>query len=173
MPDDGRDGADALIEAGLAVCRGERLALTPQGREAADARGRLRAGSDDEAAARLAYDTFLPLNATLLQLATDWQVRPGNVPNDHADRGYDWEVITRLEALDDQVGPVVRRLGRAVPRFGRYRERLRAARVRVTEGDDEWFASPKCDSYHAVWMRLHEDLLLALGIERKHEELTR
>ncbi len=173
MPDVAdREMAEALVVEGLAVRRCERLALTPQGREAADARARLRAGSDEEAAVRIAYETFLPLNAALLQLTTDWQVRPGNVPNDHADRTYDWTVIGRLETLDEQVGPVARRLGGAVPRFGGYRERLRAARVRVTEGEHEWFASPKCDSYHTVWMQLHEDLLLALGVERGAEELT-
>lgn len=172
MPDGGGETADALVAEGLAVRRGKGLALTPQGRERADARARLRKASGEEAAARSAYDAFLPLNTALLQLTTDWQVRPGNVPNDHTDRAYDWEVIGRLEALDDRVGPVVRRLGRAVPRFGEYRERLRVARARVTDGEREWFASPTCDSYHTVWMQLHEDLLLALGVERRAEELT-
>ena len=172
MPDGGGEAADALVADGLAVRRGERLALTPRGRETADARARLGDSSDEAGAAQVAYNTFLPLNATLLQLTTDWQVRPGNVPNDHTDRAYDWDVIGRLEALDDQVGPVVRRLGGAVPRFGGYRERLRVARARVTDGHREWFASPKCDSYHTVWMQLHEDLLLALGIERRAGELT-
>lgn len=167
---DGRDGADALVKAGLAVRRGERITLTPRGRQAADARARLRAGSDEEAAARIAYDAFLPLNAALLQLTTDWQVRPGKVPNDHTDRRYDREVIGRLDALDERVAPVVRRLGGAAPRFAPYRGRLRGARARVGDGDHEWFASPTCDSYHTVWMQLHEDLLLGLGIERKKEE---
>jgi hypothetical protein len=172
VPDDGSDAAGALVEEGLAVRKGDRLALTPRGREQADVRARLAEGSEEEATARRAYDAFLPVNATLLQVTTDWQVRPGNVPNDHADTTYDWSVIGRLEALDDQAAPVVRRLGRTVPRFAPYRDQLRAARGRVAGGEHEWFASPTCDSYHTVWMRLHEDLLLALGMERRYEAVT-
>ena len=56
-----------------------------------------------------------------------------------------------------------------VDRFGAYRERLRAARRLVDDGDHEWLTSPRIDSYHTVWMQLHEDLLLALGKERASE----
>jgi len=172
VPDDGSGAAAMLVDDGLALRRGERLGLTPRGRERADACARLAEGSEAERAARQAYDAFVPLNAALLQVTTDWQVRPGNVANDHADRAYDGAVVGRLETLDEQVGPVVRRLGRAVPRFASYRDRLRNARGRVGDGDHEWFASPRCDSYHTVWMQLHEDLLLALGLERQNEVVT-
>jgi hypothetical protein len=37
---------------------------------------------------------------------------------------------------------------------------------RLNDGEREWLASPTIDSYHTVWMQLHEDLLLALGLER-------
>jgi hypothetical protein len=56
-----------------------------------------------------------------------------------------------------------------VPRFGDYRSRLRAARTRVEDGDAAWLTSPRIDSYHTVWMQLHEDLLLALGRDRAAE----
>jgi hypothetical protein len=57
-----------------------------------------------------------------------------------------------------------------VPRFEGYRPRLRDARERVNEGEHEWLTSPRIDSYHTVWMQLHEDLLLALGLDRASEE---
>jgi len=42
-------------------------------------------------------------------------------------------------------------------------------RARAEDGDHQWLASPMCDSYHTVWMRLHEDLLGFLGITREEE----
>jgi hypothetical protein len=129
-------------------------------------RQRLEPGSTEETAAARAYQAFLPLNREALQLCTDWQVRPGGARNDHTDAGYDWSVIARLEALDDRVGPLLRRLGGAVPRFEPYRDRLRAARRRVVDGEHDWLTSPRVDSYHTIWMELHEDLLAALGRER-------
>jgi hypothetical protein len=56
-----------------------------------------------------------------------------------------------------------------VPRFAPYRERLRDARRRVANGESEWLTSPRVDSYHTVWMELHEELLAALGLERDKE----
>ena len=46
-----------------------------------------------------------------------------------------------------------------------YRARLRRPPA-SNEGDHEWLTSPRIDSYHTVWMQLHEDLLLALGKNR-------
>ena len=119
-------------------------------------------------AAEQTYVGFLPLNRELLRLCHDWQVR-GGVANTHDDPIYDFTVIDRLVGLDERVGPIVRRLARAVPRFAPYRHALRDARRRVEAGESDWFASPRCDSYHTVWMRLHEDLLCATGVERSSE----
>jgi len=165
---DGRE-PDALCTAGLAVRKGTFLVLTSAGREAHAEWARLSGGSDEEAAARRAYDQFLPLNNEFLRVSTDWQVRPGNVPNDHRDSEYDWGVLDRLAGLDERTGPIVRRLGSEVERFAAYRSRLRDALRRVQDGEHDWFLSPKCDSYHTVWMQLHEDLLLALGLARADE----
>ncbi|MGH9050941.1 MAG: hypothetical protein ACRDY4_14530 [Acidimicrobiia bacterium] len=163
-----RDGPeiDALCADGLARRRGTFLVLTPEGRACHAGWARLAPGSQEEAAARRAYDQFLPLNVELLRVVTDWQVRPGNVANDHRDPGYDWAVLDRLTTLDERTGPIVRRLGSTVERFAGYRTRLRAAVRRLHDGGTEWLSSPAIDSYHTVWMQLHEDLLLALGLER-------
>ena len=113
------------------------------------------------------YESFGPLNREVLRLCTDWQVGPGGAPNDHGDAAYDWSVIDRLTAVDERAGPLLRRLGRSIPNFAPYRERLRSARKRVVDGERDWFTSPRVDSYHTVWMELHEALLAALGRERE------
>jgi hypothetical protein len=169
MADTDGSAAEALLADGLAVRKGKTLALTPHGRAIHDRDARLAEGSEEAGAARHAYDTFLPMNQELLQICTDWQVRPGGVPNDHTDRKYDWSVIDRCQALDERAGPVVRHLGRSVTRFAGYRPRLREALRQVENGDHDWLVSPRCDSYHTVWMQLHQELLLALGLRREDE----
>lgn len=169
VEDDAGAAGGALVAAGFAVRKQAVLALTPAGRAEAERFFRLEPNGEAFAAIRGGYEKFLPLNATLIQLCHDWQVRPGGTTNDHADAHYDWGVIDRLVALDEQTGPVARRLGRDSRRFAGYRERLRVARGRVEDGDHDWFVSPRFDSYHTVWMELHEDLLLALGLERGAE----
>src|SRR3954470_10597964 len=161
------DVADPLVDAGFAVRRREVLMLTPAGRVEAEARFRL--DGEEKEAVQATYDRFLPLNRSLLQICTDWQLRPGNVPNDHSDKAYDWDVVDRLVTLDEQTGPVVRSLGRRVSRFAQYRDRLRGARRRVQDDEHDWLLSPRIDSYHTVWMQLHEDLLLGLGLDRAEE----
>jgi hypothetical protein len=167
------DAFDVLVERGYAVRKRTVVMITAQGREVHAAWARCAAGSDAESQLRVAYERFLPLNADLLRLCNDWQVRPGGVANDHTDVEYDWACIDRLRELHDKTSPVARTMTRAVERFGSYRTRLRTALERVEEGDVEWLTSPRFDSYHTVWMQLHEDLLLALGLDRSGEpEIT-
>jgi hypothetical protein len=167
-PAQGVPAEDELTAAGLAVARGSNLGLTPAGRDAHAAWARLAPGSEEEALAKATYERFLVLNGEFLRICTDWQLKPGSEPNDHADRAYDFKVLERLDRLDERAGPLVEALGKAVPRFARYRARLTEALDRI--GDDRaWLASPRCDSYHTVWMQLHEDLLAAVGVNRADE----
>jgi hypothetical protein len=158
-----------LVDAGLVARASRGLRITPEGREAHATWARLEAGSDLEARVARAYERFLPLNREFLRACNDWQVRPGGVANDHRDLRYDWAVLDRVRALDEKVSPVVRHVAKVVERFDVYRPRQRAALARVNEGEHEWLTSPRIDSYHTVWMQLHEDLLLALGVERSTE----
>jgi hypothetical protein len=158
-----------LLDGGFVVHATRGIRITAEGRVTHAAWARLAAGGEDEQVALRAYERFLPLNRELLRICSDWQVRAGGVPNDHTDPRYDWSVIDRLEALDERVAPVVSRLGRAVDRFAGYRPRLRAARKQIDDGAVEWLTSPRCDSYHTVWMQMHEDLLLAIGGDRASE----
>ena len=162
------DDAASLIAAGHAVARNDRLVLSPAGRAAADLEFRA-IDSEPGATIASAYEHFLPRNVELIRVCNDWQVRPGNVPNDHADTTYDWSVIDRLAAIDDRTGPIIRRLGRDVADFDGYRPRLRHARTSVENGEHDWFTSPRIESYHTVWMELHEHFLVGLGIERSTE----
>jgi hypothetical protein len=104
-----------------------------------------------------------------LRLCTDWQLKPGNEPNDHSDPAYDFKILERLDRLDERAGQLLESLGKTVPRFGAYRGRLTDALDKISE-DRQWLASPRCDSYHTVWMQLHEDLLTAVGVNRADEE---
>ena len=160
----------ALIDAGLVARVPRGLRVTPVGRDAHAAWARVEPGGELEAAVERAYQRFLVLNPELLRLCSDWQVRPGGTTNDHKDPEYDWAIFDRLSSIDDRVGPLVSSVARSVDRFDGYRARLRAARQHVEEGAHEWFTSPRIDSYHTVWMQLHEDLLLSLGKERASED---
>jgi hypothetical protein len=158
-----------LVDGGFVVQAARGIRITAEGRVTHAAWARLTEGGDDEQVAQRAYERFLPINRELLRICSDWQVRPGGVPNDHKDPRYDWSVIDRLQALDERVAPIVSRLGRAVERFAGYRPRLRAALKQIDDGAVEWLTSPRCDSYHTVWMQMHEDLLLAIGGDRANE----
>ncbi len=169
IADPGGPDTATAVAAGHAIVRGAHLVLTPDGRAEAD---RAFALSDDaREATTAAYEQFRPRNTELIRICHDWQVRAGGHANDHRDAKYDWDVIDRLAAVDDRIGPVVRRLGRAQPDFADYRPRLRDARSRVEDGQHDWFTSPRIDSYHTVWMELHEHFLVGLTIERASESV--
>lgn len=157
-----------LTAAGVVMVRGTNLALAPAGREAHAAWARLTPGSEEETLARSTYERFLVFNVEFLRICTDWQLKPGNQPNDHSDAAYDFKVLERLDRLDERAGVLIETLGKTVPRFAGYRARLTDALDRISE-DRVWLASPRCDSYHTVWMQLHEDLLSAVGVNRADE----
>lgn len=137
--------------------RGGRLdawSLTPRGRvlhhqllasevsRAADAPG-----------LRRSYRRFVACDRSFKQLCATWQ--------------RDGRSAVLVRRLDELHGELVDALGPAVEelrRLGRYPDRLAAARDRVVAGDDTALARPLTDSYHDIWMELHEDLLQTLGL---------
>ncbi len=156
-----------LIAIEIVLEKGTMFALSAAGRAAHASWARFEAASASHAAVRLLHDGFEDLNRELLAVCSAWQVTPAGAPNDHRDVEYDWEIIGRLERLHDRAAPRIRRAARDASRFAQYDGLLRyALRMIVDEGQTEWFTSPRVDSYHTVWNRLHEDLLLALGLER-------
>ncbi len=167
-PARGGPAEDQLTAAGLVLVRGPNLALAPGGREAHAVWARLTPGSGEEVLAKTTYERFLVFNVEFLRICTDWQLKPGNQPNDHSDAAYDFKILERLDRLDERAGALMEALGKAVPRFAGYRGRLTDALDKISE-DRVWLASPRCDSYHTVWMQFHEDLLSAVGVNRADE----
>jgi len=156
IPHPGAAAAGPLVAAGHATERGEHLLLSPAGRVAAETE--FLVDGEPATTVQAAYDRFAAHNADVIRVCHDWQSHPG-----------DAQVIERLATIDDRAGPAIRRLGTRVDQFSDYRGRLRHARTQVENGRAEWFASPRIDSYHTVWMELHEHLLVALGLDRAAE----
>lgn len=120
-----------------------------------------------------AYRRFLNLNEPFKAVCTAWQLRRSEPLglNDHSDADYDRAVIGRLTAVHRKVIVIVDDLAALDPRFVAYPPRLEGAHARVLAGDLDAFTRPMTGSYHDVWMELHQDLLVLLGIER-HEGVS-
>lgn len=120
---------------------------------------------------REVYREFQPLNALLLRVCTDWQLRPAPgdrlIPNDHTDPAWDAGVLRELTVIDYALGPLIDRLGDLLTRFGGYDTRFNAALTRARAGEPSWVDRTDVDSCHRVWFELHEDLIATLGIDRR------
>lgn len=165
-----------LLEEGLILRREGRMAgslLTPAGKDAypplldADV-----ATPERHAALAAAYDAFLPINGDFKRVCMNWQVRAdSNQPNDHTDPDYDSGVVAGLGEIHGRIVAMLKELAAVMDRFDTYAARLGAALERVKAGDVAAFARPLADSYHDIWMELHQDLLLSLRKERgAHDE---
>jgi DNA-binding MarR family transcriptional regulator len=168
----------AAAEAGLAQRREGRISgwsLTPRGRalqaeqleaELGQAES-LAPGARDVLAG--VYGAFAGLNGRLKQVCTHWQLRTvgsNQVPNNHGDPDYDAAVVASLRALDEDAQPLCATLGETLERMARYGPRLRRALTRLQGGDRDRFTRPLSDSYHDIWMELHEDLIATLKLVR-------
>jgi DNA-binding MarR family transcriptional regulator len=132
--------------------------LTAAGRERHEELRRVAV--DDGIAASLgeAYEAFLKPNHEFKQLTTDWQLR---------DEGADTApLLAKLDQMQVKVCDIVNIAAGVEPRFGVYRTRFTSALDRLHQGDASAFARPMSDSYHDVWMELHEDLVASLGHTR-------
>ena len=157
------DALAAAEEAGLVVQRTGRLsgwALSPAGREAADARIATERTEVDASALAGVYDRdFLPLNQDLKGVCTGFQLDP-------ADRDG---MVAGLTGVQERAEVVLAGMSGPLPRLGAYEGRLRAAYDRVLGGQTSALAQPMTDSYHDVWLELHEDLLQVLDREREED----
>ncbi|MER5176992.1 hypothetical protein ABT009_01185 [Streptomyces sp. NPDC002896] len=159
-----------LVDAGLAMVKGPMALPTERAKKAVSDMLRIPAGSGLEQQITAVYEAFLPVNRQVREVCTAWQCRPDGSVNDHSDDLYDAEVREMLEDVHEAIQPVLRRLERLLAGSGRYLTGLQEALDRFDDGATEWLASPLCDSYHTVWMRLHQELLLVLGISRAQDE---
>jgi len=159
-----------LTERGLAMVKGPITMPTPEGTAAAAALLRLPPGGPQEQDLDKLFDDFLPINRRLRDVCSAWQTRPDGSPNDHSDGGYDDTVRDRLDEVHSAIGPVLRRMAVVEPRLAGYRPRLADALDKFDDGESAWLASPLMDSYHTVWMQLHQELILMLGLTRADDE---
>jgi hypothetical protein len=156
-----------LVEDGLVrhIEKRDMYGLLPPGKERQETLLDAYAGPTVRAGLAGPYERFLELNEEFKQLCTDWQMRDGN-PNDHADAAYDQVCITRLGALAGQARPVIDEMAAALPRMARYNDRLAVAADCVAKGETNKFTGVMCESFHDVWMELHEDLIVLQRIDR-------
>ena len=159
-----------LVDAGQATVKGPVVLPSERAKATVARLLRVPAGSEQEERITAAYEAFLPVNRKIRDVCTAWQCRPDGTANDHSDDVYDAGVRESLEDVHEAIQPVLRRLDRVLAGTGQYLSALEDALDRFDEGAVEWLASPLCDSYHTVWMRLHQELLLVLGISRAEDE---
>jgi len=159
-----------LVEQGLAMTKGPITMPTPDGTAAAGKLLRLPPDSLQEHELDTLFDGFLPVNRRLRDVCSAWQSSPDGTPNDHSDGAYDDTVRDRLDDVHSAIGPVLRRMATIEPRLAGYRPRLQEALDKFDEGEAKWLASPLVDSYHTVWMHLHQELILMLGLTRADDE---
>lgn len=160
----------SLLADGLVLFREARglWQLTPDGR--ARHLAELAADLDDVVRAGLSqhYEEFLHFNHSFKSLCGEWQLRDG-APNDHSDTAYDAAVVAHLVTHDQAARPIVAAMGAVLGRLAPYAPRLEHACDRVTQGETNMFTGVMCNSYHDIWMELHEDLILSQGIDRAAE----
>ncbi len=143
----------------------EMYMLTPAGRSRIDDH---ISSSDAISSLSGPYETFLGMNVEFKQICTDWQVRGGE-PNTHDDESYDKECIDRLASLFAGAAPVLMEMSSSVPRIEIYRQRLNEALAVVVSGSTQRFTGVMCESFHDIWMELHEDLIMLQRIDRASE----
>lgn len=159
-----------LAEAGLILIKGPVMMPTPAGTALVAGQLRLPDEAPERERIMATFRRFLPINRQLRDLCTAWQLRPDGSANDHSDDAYDADIRDRLDDIDEAIAPLLKRFSEDIPRIDGYRARLTESLVKLDDGDNAWLASPLIDSYHTVWMHLHQELLLTIGMSRKEDE---
>jgi hypothetical protein len=156
-----------LLSEGLAQYREGRMpgsSLTPDGRALHSALLTERlTDTVKRSAVEQGLAGFLPVNGALKRVCSSWQTREDGSQNGHDDAAYDASVIEQLTAVNADATALLRSAARIEPRFGRYADRLDSALARIKAGDAAAFLRPMTESYHDIWMELHEDLILLAG----------
>lgn len=116
------------------------------------------------------WEEFRELDLELKQACSAWQVKgqgDNALPNMHNDPDYDFTVIERLGGVDSRARTLFSRDRRLEREFEPLLEELRSALDRVEAGEFDFFTGATVNSYHSLWVELHEDLLHTLGLQRE------
>ncbi|MHB8695502.1 MAG: MarR family transcriptional regulator [Solirubrobacteraceae bacterium] len=167
-PDDVTAIVTRLVADGDAREVRDSFMLLPPGRDKLNALLDEERAGIDQAALSEVYEEFIAVNGDFKQLASDWQMRDGEV-NDHGDAAYDQTVLDRMPGIHERVSPAIARAVELAPRLRPYPQRLQSALDRVQAGDHAWLLKPLIDSYHTVWFELHEELIGLSGLNRETE----
>lgn len=117
--------------------------------------------ADQISALEPAYESFLAPNKEFKAVTTDWQlVAAGDIG----------VVLPRLTEVHAQLSSVLTAASSAIKRFASYQPRFDRSFEAFSNGDGQALAAPMTESYHDVWMELHEDLLTTLGHERTDKD---
>lgn len=125
---------------------------------------------EDKEALSKAYTEFLSINSRFKHICTEWQLRGPDEINDHTDPEYDAKVLSLLSAVHSDACDILGQLSSIQGRYSNYHTRLENAYSRVQSGDISAFVKPMSNSYHDIWMELHQDLLTSLKLERTDED---
>jgi len=135
--------------------------LTPVGRERHAqmlATAISHAGIDLDAVTQQ-YADFIGMNQAVKVVCSRWQDN-----RDHA------ATATEVRELAARAVTVTDALAGLIPWFRTYSPRLSGAAERFIAGDQDALTKPLTDSFHDVWMELHQDLLLTLARERSDSD---
>jgi hypothetical protein len=77
--------------------------------------------------------------------------------------------LRHLTSIDNRLSAILASFAADLPRFKTYQLRLSDAAAAFAAGDPRRLTGVACESYHDIWMELHEDLVQLLGIDRHAE----
>jgi pyruvate,orthophosphate dikinase len=163
---------DRLLDQGLVELEADAFRATRKGKD----RGTALIEKDHKEwgskRAQAALSAFHDLDERVKKAVTAWQLRDDDgvqVLNDHADAGYDANVLDRLADLHHDAIKWLSSLSGRPAALTSYPIRLARALESASAGDHRFVASPRVDSYHSVWFELHEELIRLAGRDRAEE----
>jgi hypothetical protein len=155
----GRQAEPALVRlaaAGQVLRVGRRWTLTDDGLAASVRLVPPVTGPDRETVGAV-YERMPALDQAVTAACAEWDLVPSGDDPDHDD------ILDRLAGVLDLADDLLARVADRLPRFDRYRDRLRAALAAAEDGDVGYVCDPGLDSFRTVWSACLADLRVALG----------
>ncbi len=163
---------DRLAADGVAELMGTMYRLTSDGQQVGEELMRADQEEWGQERAAAALDGLVGLDQRMKETVTAWQTKDVDgemILNDHSDADYDTAVLSDFTDLHRDAMKWLTPLTQGLDRLELYKTRLERAAGLVEDGDHQYIASPRCDSYHNVWFELHEDLIRLAGRTREDE----